>query len=790
MCKNFKFYLAFAILITSVCALTITPLATFGFTPSYAGGSTSSGGSTNSSSYTPSYSTNSSSYTPSSSTNSSSYTPSYSTNSSSYTPSYSTNSSSYTPSYSTNSSSYTPSSSTNSSSYNCTSASCYSSYSSYSSSKKSSTSTTYAVYTPPSCTNECSVNGQRVCIGNGWRQCGNYDSDSCLEWGNITQCGWNQTCSNGQCISTCTNECSVSGQRVCDGNGWKQCGNYDSDSCLEWGNITQCGWNQTCSNGSCIDTCQNECTLNQHQCSGNSGRTCLQNNQGCTYWGNYQSCDSQCYSCGDGRCECGETRSSCPQDCGYNTPTVNLDYYGEVECGQKATLHWTSNNADSCSASGSWSGSKSTSGSEQVGNFTGSRTFTLTCTGSGGSASDSVTIYGTADDLDVDAGPDKYIDAGESVRLDGSVDGNYDYVRWSCTGGSLSDYDILRPTYRAPYDYDYDYSRTYTCTLTARNECGSDSDTMTVRVEYDGDDRDFDVALIARPKSDCAPLYDVDLIATVSNWRDYDYDYDYYGDSYYRRDQEFTYYFDCENDGSWDKTVTTDNTSYTALNLCDYHNVGSYTARVRVERGSRTATDTEIVRAESCGVTQIGNVSITKTVNNVSTGTGYQGTVTANPLNTVSYRIVITGTSGTAANVTVSDAIPSGITNVRDVQVDGYSTGGNITSGISLGTITSGQTKTITYNATVANETSFVYGQTTLNNVATVTVDGKSANSSAAVQVYRRAVMGATTISTGIGSDTIIALGIALLAAIACLVWVAKDNIAAIFKPKKQAYEY
>jgi len=746
MFKHFKFWLFCMALIASIYTLTTVPLTAFGFTPSYSGGSTSSGGSTNSSSYTPS-----------SSTNSSSYTPSYSTNSSSYTPSSSTNSSSYTPSYSTNSSSYS----------SCTSASCYSSYSS---SKKTSITSTYAVYTPPACTNECSVNGQRVCVGNGWKQCGNYDSDSCLEWSSITYCGSGQTCNNGQCINTCTDECSINGQRVCVGNGWKQCGQYDSDSCLEWGQITQCGWNQTCNNGTCVDTCQNECTLNQHQCSGNSGRICLQNSQGCTYWGSYQSCDSLCYHCGDGRCECGETKSSCAQDCGYDTPTVNLDYYGSVACNQTATLTWTSTNATECHASGSWSGNKSTSGSESVGNFTGSRTFTIICSGSGGSASDSVTIYGSGDDLEVNAGADKEINYDESVRLDGSVNGNYDYVSWSCTGGTLSDNDILRPTFRAPY-YDYDYSRTYTCTLTARNECGSDSDSMRVKVEQD-DDIDFNVSLIARPKSDCAPLYDVDMIATVSNYSNYNYDYDNY---YYNRN--FTYYFDCENDGDWDKTITTDDTSYTAVNLCDYHNIGSYTARVRVEARGRTATDTEIVRAESCGYQQVGNASITKTVSNVSTGSGYAGTVTASPLNVVSYRIVVSGTSGNVNNVTVSDAVPSGITNIRDLQVDGYATGGNLSSGINLGNLSSGQTKTITYTATVANEASFVYGQTTLNNVATVTVDGKSANSSAAVTVYRRAVMGATTISTGFDNNMLAGMGIALFAALMCLAWVVKTQI-------------
>jgi len=573
--------------------------------------------------------------------------------------------------------------------------------------------------------------------------------------------------------SKCTNECSTNGQRVCSGNGWKQCGNYDSDSCLEWGSVTQCGWNQTCVNGSCIntDTCQNQCLLSQHECSGSSGRTCVQSGQ-CTAWGTWQTCDSRCYSCGDGRCECGETKASCPQDCGYNTPTVNLDYSGQVKCGQNATLHWTSNNATNCQAGGSWSGSKATSGSEQVGNFTGSRTYTITCTGSGGSASDSVSITGTADDLEADAGPDKYINDNESsVRLDGSVDGNYDSLSWSCTGGSLSSSSSLRPTfYRPDYNYNYndnswDYDKTYTCTLTARNECGSDSDTMKVRVERDDDDQDFNVSLIARPKSDCAPLENVDLIATVSN----------YGSSNYDRD--FTYYFDCENDGHWDKTVTTDNTSYTAVNLCDYRNVGSYTARVRVERQNRTATDTEIVRAEQCGKTATGDLSITKTVSNLSLGTGYQGTVSANPLNTVAYRIVVAGITGTANNVTLTDAVPAGITNIRDLRVDGIATNGSLSSGISLGTIVSGQTKTITYTATVANDASFVYGQTTLTNVATVTADGKSADSRAAVTVNRRAVMGATAISTGFDNQTLAGLGLGLAAAILCLAWVAKTQI-------------
>ncbi len=56
-------------------------------------------------------------------------------------------------------------------------------------------------------------------------------------------------------------------------------------------------------------------------------------------------------------------------------------------------MSWTSTNAVSCTASGAWSGSKATSSpATSTGNLTASSTYTLTCTGPGGSAADSVTV--------------------------------------------------------------------------------------------------------------------------------------------------------------------------------------------------------------------------------------------------------------------------------------------------------------------------------------------------------------------------------------------------------------
>jgi len=365
-------------------------------------------------------------------------------------------------------------------------------------------------------------------------------------------------------------------------------------------------------------------------------------------------------------------------------------------------------------------------------------------------------------DLNVSAGVDKYLyDRGGSVRLDGTVNGNYDSLSWSCTGGSLSSYSVTDPLWRPSLDQDYydsnrlGYDRTFTCTLTAKNKCGSDSDSIKIYADYP--EKDFKVALIARPKSDCAPLDNVDLVATVTN----------YGSS--RGD--FTYYFDCENDGSWDKIVSDDSADYTASDLCDYRNPGPYTARVKVTRGGREAVDTEIVKSEACNIPQqLGRVSITKTVANLTQNSGYQGTVSANPLDTVSYKIVVTGVSGTTDNVWVGDTIPNGITNVRDIQIDGQPAGGTL-GYLGLGAFRSGQIKVITYTGTVANASNFTLGQTALANVATVHAGSDAAESRAAVQVLRRAVQGATTVSTGLGSDMIAGLGIALAGAVFCLVW-------------------
>ncbi len=64
----------------------------------------------------------------------------------------------------------------------------------------------------------------------------------------------------------------------------------------------------------------------------------------------------------------------------------------EVAAGGQTTITWSTTNADSCSASDGWSGGKATSGSETAGPINQDTTFSLTCSGLGGSTTRSVTV--------------------------------------------------------------------------------------------------------------------------------------------------------------------------------------------------------------------------------------------------------------------------------------------------------------------------------------------------------------------------------------------------------------
>ncbi len=108
----------------------------------------------------------------------------------------------------------------------------------------------------------CTSHFKKVCSDGDvyWKDsCGNLENK-------IDNCAYG--CSNGKCNEpgkdtvsgedtegpSCSDECADYGQTKCSGNGWKECGDYDDDSCLEWSDLNSCGSNEKCEGGGCIQT--------------------------------------------------------------------------------------------------------------------------------------------------------------------------------------------------------------------------------------------------------------------------------------------------------------------------------------------------------------------------------------------------------------------------------------------------------------------------------------------------------------------------------------------------------
>jgi hypothetical protein len=150
------------------------------------------------------------------------------------------------------------------------------------------------------CSDECTSAGQKSCVGtSGYRTCGDYDADSCLEWSSTTSCGGGKQCSGA---GTCASVTSC-GDGSCDGGETQSlccvdCGCPGGKSC----NGSTCVTESFCGDGSCNGSeTQGSCCLD---CGCPSGKSC-----------NGSTCVTESY-CGDGSCNGSETQGSCCLDCG------------------------------------------------------------------------------------------------------------------------------------------------------------------------------------------------------------------------------------------------------------------------------------------------------------------------------------------------------------------------------------------------------------------------------------------------------------------------------------------
>src|SRR6202000_2773577 len=99
-------------------------------------------------------------------------------------------------------------------------------------------------------------------------------------------------------------------------------------------------------------------------------------------------------------------------------PTVSLKASeASVPAGSSVTLQWNSANADNCAGSGGWSGTMPPSGSTMTSSLTDDTSYTLTCTGAGGTAAQTVAVkVAWAPSVTLKAGPTT-INSGEAANL-------------------------------------------------------------------------------------------------------------------------------------------------------------------------------------------------------------------------------------------------------------------------------------------------------------------------------------------------------------------------------------
>ncbi|MGD8618745.1 MAG: hypothetical protein PVH54_06100, partial [Gammaproteobacteria bacterium] len=89
------------------------------------------------------------------------------------------------------------------------------------------------------------------------------------------------------------------------------------------------------------------------------------------------------------------------------TPALTLTATpGSITQGSSTRLSWSSTDATSCSASGGWLGTKATTGAQILTNLTSNQTYTLTCSGAGGSVAKSVSVAVTTPFVSFNGKPD------------------------------------------------------------------------------------------------------------------------------------------------------------------------------------------------------------------------------------------------------------------------------------------------------------------------------------------------------------------------------------------------
>jgi lysophospholipase L1-like esterase len=166
--------------------------------------------------------------------------------------------------------------------------------------------------------------------------------------------------------------------------------------------------------------------------------------------------------------------SATTQTIAQPAPTVSLQVNpSTVAIGGTTTLTWTSTNATACTASGGWAGAKAASGSATSGTLSANTTFTLSCTGNGGTASDTKSVAAVGPPTVSLAVSPATVATGATTQLSWTTSS-----ATSCTASG--GWSGTQPPVGSATSAALSSNTTFTLTCTGVGGTGSDSKTVTV----------------------------------------------------------------------------------------------------------------------------------------------------------------------------------------------------------------------------------------------------------------------------------------------------------------------